>query len=74
VPDNARSEGADGFERHGDAAIAGALAIFASGMDTGMARADPIGIPRTAPAAFDGYAFPPSGLSVLDELDDFRRM
>lgn len=39
VPDDARSEGADGFERHGDAAIAGAMAIHASGMDTGMTGA-----------------------------------
>jgi phage FluMu gp28-like protein len=30
VPDDARSEGADGYERHGDTAIAGALAVFAS--------------------------------------------
>ena len=30
VPDNARSKGTDGFDRHGDSAIAGALAVFAS--------------------------------------------
>jgi phage FluMu gp28-like protein len=30
VPDDARSMGADGFPRHGDAAVAGALAIHAS--------------------------------------------
>ena len=39
VPDDARTEGADGHDRHGDAAIAGALAIHASGMDSG-----PVGI------------------------------
>ena len=39
VPDDARSDGPDGHERHGDAAIAGALAIHASGMDSG-----PVGI------------------------------
>ena len=33
VPDNARSKGTDGKQRHGDSAIAGALAFYASRME-----------------------------------------
>ncbi|MGO8057563.1 terminase large subunit domain-containing protein [Rhizobium johnstonii] len=43
IPDDARSEGADGFPRHGDSAIAGALAVFASvqsGGQVGASTAD----------------------------------
>lgn len=35
VPDNAHTIGADGHQRHGDSAIAGALAYFASNQDSG---------------------------------------
>jgi phage FluMu gp28-like protein len=35
VPDNAHTIGADGHKRHGDSAIAGALAYFASNQDSG---------------------------------------
>ncbi len=58
VPDDARSKGADGFERHGDAAVAGALAIFASGQDTGIVRADLLGIPRETPQMMAAYLQP----------------
>lgn len=70
VPDNARSEGADGHDRHGDAAIAGALAWFASCQDTGIIRADALGMPRQAPRAFEGFTF--EGQS--GDLSDFLRM
>lgn len=35
LPDNARGKGADGGQRHGDSAIAGAMALFATGRDVG---------------------------------------
>lgn len=72
VPDNARTEGADGFERHGDAAVAGALAIFASGQDTGLARADPIGIERSTVGALRGFLpDAPAGPGSRVDLSDF---
>lgn len=72
VPDNARTEGADGFERHGDSAVAGALAIFASGQDTGQVRADPTGIERSTVGALRGYLpEAPAGGGGRVDLSDF---
>jgi len=33
IPDNARTKGVDGKQRHGDGAIAGALAVYATTLD-----------------------------------------
>lgn len=70
VPDNVRTEGADGHDRHGDSAIAGALAWFASCQDSGIVRADPIGVERQAPRAFNGFAFE----DQRADLSDFLRI
>ena len=43
VPDDARTQGSDGFERHGDSAVAGALAIYASEQSGGEAGAGTMG-------------------------------
>lgn len=37
IPDTAHTQGADGKQRHGDSAIAGALAIYATTLETGEA-------------------------------------
>ncbi|MEA3533714.1 hypothetical protein [Rhizobium sp. CC-YZS058] len=46
VPDDARTQGSDGFERHGDSAVAGALAIYASEQSGGEAGAGTMGDAR----------------------------
>lgn len=48
VPDGARARGADGGRRHGDSAIAGALAWFASRMDGVSMEFQALGEPRVA--------------------------
>ncbi len=70
VPNDARSVGADGHERHGDAAIAGALAWFASCQDTGIIRADVLDVPRRVASSFKGYSFEDQS----SDLSDFLRM
>lgn len=75
VPDDARSEGPDGHERHGDAAIAGALAIHASGQDTGSVGA---GTGAARKAAEDLSQFVAGGHTDTGferaDFSDFMRM
>ncbi len=74
VPDNARSEGADGFERHGDCAIAGALAIFASEQDGGMVGAGSSGQKRDSEDLLSDYSQSIGGIQARADLSDFLRL
>ncbi|MQT13653.1 hypothetical protein [Segnochrobactrum spirostomi] len=70
VPENARTVGANGADRHGDAAIAGLLAWYAS-LQRGSEGAPAVaGLPRVAAAGTEAFTFP----SELGSLDDFLRM
>ncbi len=74
VPDKARSVGNDGFERHGDAAPAGALAIFASEQDSGEVGAGTTGAQRPTAHAMDEFAGSFGTIESRADLSDFTRM
>lgn len=74
VPDNARTVGADGFERHGDAAIAGALAVFASEQDGGEIGAGTPGDERASSKIAEQYTGDLGDLVPRADLSDFMRM
>ncbi len=74
VPDDARTMGADGFERHGDAAIAGALAIFASEQSSGEVGAGTTGEQRASSTITKQYAGDLGTLSPRSDLAGFMRM
>jgi phage FluMu gp28-like protein len=75
VPDNVHTVGSDGHKRHGDSAIAGALAIFASNQDGGPVGLKSNGDMRPEASDFDRYTdrLKPSGKNVVD-LRDFIGM
>lgn len=54
VPDNGHTTGADGGQRHGDSAIAGALAWFASLNPGAVIEWEPVGVDRIG-GNFDDY-------------------
>lgn len=64
VPDDARTVGTDGKDRHGDAGVAGALAIYASGQDTGSVGA---GTGSKRPAAGELAEFVNAGGTMVQE-------
>lgn len=68
VPVDARSQGADGHERHGDTAIAGALAIYASEQQSGEVGAETTGEQRQSSAHMDEYA---GSLGTVEDRADF---
>lgn len=70
VPEGLHTKGADGFQRHGDVAIAAALTHFASNQDGGEARIDSMGEERPAAAALAGFegAFADASASLSDYL------
>ncbi len=74
VPDNARSEGADGFDRHGDSAIAGALAIFASEQDGGLVGAGSTGDARQSGSLLNDYSDRIGGFETRADLSEFLRI
>lgn len=74
VPDNARSDGADGFPRHGDTAIAGALAKFASEQKSGEAGAGTVGEERPVASAMEDYGAGFGAIEDRVDLSDFMRM
>lgn len=74
VPDNAHSVGSDGHQRHGDAAIAGALMIFASNQDGGMVGVGASGDGDRKAEATGGYLTELGGFSTAEDLSDYMRM
>lgn len=62
VPDGATYRGSDGHQRHGDAAVAAALALFAARMIVGAAIEFQSTGPRPSMRAIDGYS--PAGRST----------
>lgn len=74
VPDNARSMGADGFERHGDSAVAGALAVFASEQDSAQIGAGTTGQERPSTEALADFSEGFGGVEARADLSDFMRM
>ncbi len=74
VPDDARSVGADGFERHGDSAIAGALAVYASEQEGGEIGAETTGDARQSTTASDAFVGDFGTVEARSDLSDFMRM
>ncbi len=74
VPDDARTMGADGFPRHGDAAIAGALAVFASEQDGGEIGIGTTGEERESSKIAEQYTGDLGELVPRANLADFMRM
>lgn len=71
VPNTARTIGADGHQRHGDAGIAGALMIFAANQDGGEVGA---GLPAAAGSTVQDQFIGVSGFSTSADLAGFMRM
>jgi phage FluMu gp28-like protein len=79
VPENARTRGSDGRNRHGDSAIAGALAIYAATtMEPAPIEFQSLGRPRAGhliDSAFAGGRMAPirdAGFGVVGGGNDFR--
>lgn len=74
IPDNAHTIGADGYKRHGDSAIAGALAFFASNQDTGPIGAGAVGGDKEKNDRLADFAKGLSGGVMLGTISRFLRM
>ena len=74
VPDNARTMGSDGFARHGEAAIAGALAVYASEQDSGEVGATTTGNGRPSSAASENFMGSFGTVEGRADLSGFMRM
>ncbi len=74
VPDDARTMGADGYERHGDAAIAGALAIFASEQDSGDVGAGSTGERAANDQSLDEFIGSFGQVETRADVNEFLRM
>ncbi len=74
VPDNARTMGADGYERHGDAAIAGALAVFASEQDSGDVGAGSSGERAANDQSLDEFIGSFGQVELRADINEFLRM
>lgn len=74
VPDDERTTGADGFERHGDTAIAGALAVHASEQKTGEVGAETLGEERPIGEILDEYSGEFGSFEQRADLTDYMRM
>lgn len=71
VPDDARTQGADGFARHGDSAVAGALAIYASEQEGGEAGAGVTGDDRPTAGQFTDTAGAYGAVAARSDLSAF---
>ncbi len=74
VPDNVHTIGSDGHKRHGDSAIAGALAYFASNQDTGPIGAGTVGTDEDKTNRLAAFASALSGAANFGNLSRFLRM
>lgn len=74
IPDDARAMGTDGFERHGEAAVTGALVIYASEQTGGEIGAGTMGNDRPSSTVNEQFQ---GGFGTIDgraDLSDFMRM
>ncbi|MFB2553350.1 hypothetical protein [Ensifer soli] len=74
VPDDARSQGADGYDRHADSAIAGAMAIYASEQSGGEVGAGSTGETRTSSTIAEALGGSFGTIQPRADLSDFMRM
>ncbi|WP_418459767.1 hypothetical protein ACNT8L_04580 [Brucella intermedia] len=74
VPDNARTMGTDGYERHGEAAIAGALVIYASEQSSGEIGASTSGSQRPNSKITEDFSGSFGGIESRADLSGFTRM
>ncbi|WP_185758008.1 hypothetical protein [Brucella anthropi] len=74
VPDNARTMGTDGYERHGEAAIAGALVIYASEQGSGEIGASTPGAERPSSKITEDFSGSFGGIESRADLSGFTRM
>lgn len=74
VPDDARTMGSDGFERHGEAAVAGALAVYASEQDSGEVGAGTVGNERPSSTIDKDYLGSFGAVEGRADLSGFLRM
>lgn len=74
IPDDARTVGTDGFERHGEAAIAGALAVYASEQDDGEIGASTAGEERASATINEDFSGSFGDIAPRADLSDFMRM
>ncbi len=74
VPDNARTMGTDGYERHGEAAIAGALVIYASEQGSGEIGGSTTGTERPSSKISEDFSGSFGGVEARADLSGFVRM
>ncbi|MCF1485074.1 hypothetical protein FS800_23375 [Agrobacterium vitis] len=74
VPDNVHTVGSDGHKRHGDSAIAGALAYFASNQDTGPIGGEAVGGNKDSTNQLAEFMAAMTGAAVAESLMNFLRM
>lgn len=74
VPANAHSVGTDGFSRHGEAAIAGALAVYAAEQDGGEIGASTPGEERASAKVAEEFSGTFGGIEQRADLSDYMRM
>ncbi len=74
IPDNSRTEGQDGHERHGDTAIAGALAVYASVQDGGAVGIGSNGVTRPTQQNLTDFVGFDGGGSLRADFSAFLRM
>jgi phage FluMu gp28-like protein len=74
VPDDHRFKGADGNDRHGDTAIAGALGYYASRHSTGEFAATLTGETSPAARAMNDYQGEDATASPRADFSEFQRM
>lgn len=74
IPAEARTVGTDGFERHGEAAIAGALAVYASEQDGGEIGASTTGSQRPSANITDDFSGSFGAVQPRADLTGFTRI
>lgn len=74
VPDTARTIGTDGFPRHGESAIAGALAVYAAEQDSGEIGAGSTEEERPSAKAIEQFSGGFGTVSGRADLGSFTRM
>lgn len=74
VPQGVHTLGSDGFKRHGDSAIAGALAYFASNQDTGPVGADSVGGSQETSDRMAEFSSAVGPLGIVQSIAQFLRM
>lgn len=74
VPQGVHTVGSDGFKRHGDSAIAGALAYFASNQDTGPVGADSVGGNQETSDRMAEFSSAVGPLGIVQSIAQFLRM